>query len=106
MSPRVMVTAYFARSCWISTMSSVIVALFVDIDLAPFHYKTYVLCNADVQQRITGHGDDVGEQSLGQPAPIGHVDQIGRHHGGRTQHGGRRPAPGAKGDHPHGTAAG
>src|SRR5258705_6274638 len=94
MSPWVMVTAYFARSCWISTMSSVL----VDMDLASFHYKTYVLCNADVQQRVARHGDDVGEQSLGEPAPVGHVDQVRRHHGRRAQHRGRRHAPVDKGD--------
>src|SRR5215212_6916564 len=83
MSPLVMVTAYFASSCWISTRSSVL----VDIDLAAFHYKTYVLCNADVQQRITGHGDDVGEVALGESAEVGFVDQISGDDGGRSQDG-------------------
>src|SRR5215208_2930419 len=94
MSPLVMVTAYFARSCWISTRSSVL----VDIDLAAFHYKTYVLCNADVQQRIAGHGDDVGEVALGAAAEVGFVDQIGRDDGGRAQHGGGWHAPVDQGD--------
>src|SRR5213079_906537 len=79
MSPWVIVTAYFARSCWISTRSSVL----VDIDLAAFHYKTYVLCNANVQQRITWHGDDVGGDDGGRPqhrggrhAPLDERDQL------------------------------
>src|SRR4051812_19689894 len=94
MSPWVMVTAYFARSCWISTMSSVL----VDINLAAFHYKTYVLCNANVQQRIAGHCDDVGEVSLSEAAEIGFVDQVGGDDGGRPQHGRRGHSPINKGD--------
>src|SRR5260370_41321555 len=61
MSPCVMVTAYRASSCWISTRSS------VDKDLPALHNEPHVLRDGDVLQRVAGNGDDVGEQSLGQP---------------------------------------
>src|SRR6478609_7183662 len=94
MSPWVIVTAYFARSCWISTMSSVL----VDIHPASFHYKTYVLCNAYVQKRISWHGDDIGKAALGQPAEIRFVDQVGGYQSRRAQDRGRGHAPVDKGD--------
>src|ERR1700682_5161606 len=97
MSPWVMVTAYFARSCWISTMSSVLVGLVISEDLTSLHYKIHVLCNADVQEWIARDGDDVRQIALGDAAEIGFVDQIGCDNCGRPQHGCSRHAPIHKG---------
>src|SRR6476620_9588646 len=88
MSPWVMVTAYLASSCWISTRSSVRVGGAVDRswgcviseDLAAFHYKIHLFCNTDIGEGITRYRDDIGHLALGQPAAIRHVDQFG---GGR-----------------------
>src|SRR4051794_2303512 len=89
MSPCVIVTAYFARSCWISTRSSVL----VDIDLAAFHYKTYVQSNTNLQHLITWHAHDVGEVVPGDAAEIRFVDQVDGDDGGLPQHRGGRHAP-------------
>src|SRR6266550_3927252 len=51
MSPWVMVTAYRASNCWISTRSSVLVGIY----LAAFHDKTDVSGNGDVVQRVSRH---------------------------------------------------
>src|ERR1700754_5206590 len=88
-----MVTAYFARSCWISTRSSVRLLCVMSVDLTALHYKADVPCNGDVSQRIAGYGDDVGEVALGDGAEIGLVDQIGADGGGRAQHRRRRHTP-------------
>src|SRR6478609_3686095 len=84
-SPWVMVTAYFASSCWISTRSSVRDGVILE-DLTALHYKSDVLCNADVGQWVAGNRDDVREVALGDPAEIGFVDQVRRDDGGRPQH--------------------
>src|SRR5690349_9023044 len=90
MSPWVMVTAYFASSCWISTRSSVRV---ISENLTALHYKVDVSCNADIGQGVSGDGDDVGEVTVGDAAEIGFVDQVGGDHGRRPQHRGRRHPP-------------
>jgi hypothetical protein len=63
-SPWVIVTAYFASSCWISTRSSVRVGVILE-DLTVLHYKVNVPCNGDISQRVTGNRDDVGQVTLG-----------------------------------------
>src|SRR5262245_21317116 len=83
MSPWVMVTAYFARSCWISTRASVRV---MSEDLTVLHYKVDLLCNGNIGQRITRNGDDVGEVALGDAAEVGLVDQVRCDDGGRAEH--------------------
>src|SRR6478672_8287359 len=101
MSPWVMVTAYLASSCWISTRSSVRVGGAVDRssgcviseDHAAFHYKIHLFCNTDIGEGITRYRDDIGHLALGQPAAIRHVDQVGGDYGRCTQYGGGRHAP-------------
>src|SRR5690606_41838287 len=82
MSPWVMVTAYLARSCWISTRSSVRV---MSEDLTALHYKIDFSCNADIGQRVARYRDDVGETSLGAAAQVGPADQARGGHPGRAQ---------------------
>src|SRR6476619_760974 len=84
-SPWVMVTAYFASSCWISTRSSVRDGVILE-NLTALHYKIDILCNADVGQRIAGNRDDVREVALGDPAEIRFVDQVRCDDGRRSQH--------------------
>src|SRR6476660_2603748 len=91
MSPWVMVTAYFARSCWISTRSSV--RLVMSEDLTALHYKIDRSCNGNIGQRVTGHRDAVGEVTLGDAAEIWFVDQVRGDDGGCTQHRGGWHAP-------------
>src|SRR6478752_1008805 len=89
MSPCVMVTAYFASSCWISTRSSVrdeLVGTVILEDLTVFHYKVDASCNADIGEWIAGHGDDVRQVALGDAAEVRLVDQIRCHHGRGAQH--------------------
>src|ERR1700712_2356010 len=72
-----MVTAYFARSCWISTRSSVLVGVLISENLAPFHYKIDLFCNTNVGEGVTRYRNHVGEVALGEPAEVGLVDQVG-----------------------------
>src|SRR5690606_1516736 len=90
MSPWVMVTAYLARSCWISTRSSVRV---MSEALTALHYKIDFSCNADIGQRVARYRDDVGETSLGDAAQVGPADQVRGGHRGGAQHRGGRQTP-------------
>src|SRR5689334_21250472 len=62
-------------------------------DLAPFHHEVHVPGDADVGQRITWHRDDVCDLTLGQPASVTDIDQVGGDDRGRAQHRGGRHAP-------------
>src|SRR5215218_9159907 len=100
MSPWVMVTAYFASVCWISTRSSIrdepgvrLSDGVMSVDLTALHYKADVSCNGDIGQRIPGHSDDVREVSLGDAAEVRFVDQVGGDDGGRAEHRVSRHAP-------------
>src|SRR5215217_6290419 len=61
MSAWVMVTAYFASSCWISTRSSVLVGCVILENLSALHDEVDVTGNGDVGQRISRHRDDIGQ---------------------------------------------
>src|SRR5690242_9523250 len=91
MSPCVIVTAYLASVCWISTRSSI--RLVMSEDLTVLHYKVYASCNADIGQWIAGHSDDVRQVTLGDPAEVRLVDQVGCHHRRSAQHRRGRHAP-------------